>query len=82
MLVKINSTLSGEYWGSVEIPILCKDGGIRTALWNSANIYTTDGATLVATIAQGQDITERKQQTTELIRSNREKALLLKEIHQ
>ncbi|TRZ74148.1 MAG: sensor histidine kinase [Deltaproteobacteria bacterium] len=54
---------------------------MRIALWNSANIYTKDGATLIATIAQGQDITERKQQTTELIRSNREKALLLKEIH-
>jgi two-component sensor histidine kinase len=73
--------LSGAYWESVEIPILCKDGGIRTALWNSANIYADDDSTLVATIAQGQDITERKQQTTELIRSNREKALLLKEIH-
>ncbi len=80
-LVQIKSTLIGAYWESVEIPILRKDGGIRTALWNSANIYTTDGATLVATIAQGQDITERKQQTTDLIHANREKALLLKEIH-
>jgi len=80
-LVQIKSTLRGAYWESVEIPILRKDGEIRIALWNSANIYTKDGATLIATIAQGQDITERKQQTTELIRSNREKALLLKEIH-
>jgi len=77
----ITRTSSGEYWESVEIPILCKDGGIRTALWNSANIYVTDGATLIATIAQGQDITERKRQTTELIRSSKEKELLLKEIH-
>jgi len=57
---KIQSTLIGEHWGSVEIPILRKDGDIRTALWNSANIYAGDGVTVIATIAQGQDITERK----------------------
>ena len=54
----IKRTLLGEYWESVEIPILRKDGGIRIALWNSANIHGENGA-LVATIAQGQDITER-----------------------
>ena len=59
-LNKIASTSSGERWESVEIPILRKDGAIRIALWNSANIHAKDGATLVATIAQGQDITERK----------------------
>jgi two-component system nitrogen regulation sensor histidine kinase GlnL len=32
---------------------------VRIALWNSANIYSEDGKTLLATIAQGQDITER-----------------------
>ncbi len=60
-LSKIARTSGGEYWESVEIPILHKDGDIRIVLWNSANIHTEDGATLVATIAQGQDITERKQ---------------------
>ena len=60
-LAKINQTLEGEHWESVEIPILKKDGGVRWALWNSANIYAEDGNTLIATIAQGQDITERKQ---------------------
>ena len=60
-LVKINRALSGEYLESVEIPVLRKDGQVRIALWNSANIYSDDGATLMATIAQGQDITERKQ---------------------
>ncbi len=60
-LTKIRQTLSGEYWESVEIPILRKDGEIRIALWNSANIYDKAGKTLLATIAQGQDITERKQ---------------------
>ncbi|MFH1629200.1 MAG: PAS domain S-box protein, partial [Pseudomonadota bacterium] len=32
----------------------------RNKLWNSANIYAEDGVTVVTTIAQGQDITERK----------------------
>jgi PAS domain S-box-containing protein len=58
-LAKIMRTLT-EHWESVEIPILCKDGGIRIVLWNSANVYGKDGITLLATIAQGQDITERK----------------------
>ncbi|MFA5322841.1 MAG: PAS domain S-box protein, partial [Smithella sp.] len=60
-LSRIRMALAGEFWESVEIPILCKDGTIRIALWNSANIYGVDGKTLVSTIAQGYDITERKQ---------------------
>jgi PAS domain S-box-containing protein len=34
---------------------------VRTVLWNSANVLASDHQTVVATIAQGQDITERKQ---------------------
>ncbi len=63
---KIANAMSGEYWESVEIPILRKDGDNRIALWNSANIYAEDGKTIVATIAQGQDITERRQAEEEL----------------
>jgi len=59
-LEKIKTTLNGEYWETVIIPILCKNGEIRYTLWNSANIYSNDGSTLVAVIAQGIDITERK----------------------
>ncbi|MGI5835608.1 MAG: PAS domain S-box protein [Chloroflexota bacterium] len=59
-LEKIARTLAGEYWESVEIPILRRDGQTRVALWNSANIYAEDATTLLATIAQEQDITERK----------------------
>ena len=59
-LRKIESASKGEYWETVDIPILHKDGNIRIGLWNSANIYGEDGKTLIATIAQGQDITERK----------------------
>ncbi len=58
-LEKIRHTLT-ERWQSVEIPILRPDGGIRIALWNSANIYEREGTALLATIAEGQDITERK----------------------
>jgi len=54
------TTLEGERWESVEIPILHKKGGIRTVLWNSASIFGPDGKTIIATIAQGQDITDRK----------------------
>jgi PAS domain S-box-containing protein len=56
----IKKTSEGERWESVEIPILNKEGGIRTVLWNSASIFGSDGKTIVATIAQGQDITDRK----------------------
>jgi PAS domain S-box-containing protein len=56
----IRLTLSGERWEVVEIPILRVDGEVRTVLWNSANVYADDGKNIIATVAQGQDITERK----------------------
>ena len=65
-LVKINQTLEGQQWESTEIPILRRDGSTRLALWSSANIYSKDGKTLIATIAQGQDITDRKEAETRL----------------
>ncbi|MBW1839832.1 MAG: PAS domain S-box protein, partial [Deltaproteobacteria bacterium] len=66
LLGKIERTISGSDLNSVEIPILCKNGDIRTSLWNSANILTKDGATHLVTIAQGIDITERMQADEEL----------------
>ncbi len=60
-LEKINRTTKmGERWEVVEIPIQHVDGSVRTVLWNSATIFEADGKTPVATIAQGQDITELK----------------------
>jgi signal transduction histidine kinase len=41
------------------MPVRCKDGSVRTVLWNTANVYTADAKTIIATIANGQDITER-----------------------
>jgi light-regulated signal transduction histidine kinase (bacteriophytochrome) len=75
----IRATTGGKRWETVEIPILRRDGTIRTLLWNSATVFAADGKTPVSTIAQGHDITLRKQavdklkQTTaELTRSNEE----------
>jgi PAS domain S-box-containing protein len=63
----IEKTLFGEHWDAVEIPILRKDGEVRTVLWNSAAIYDEGGQRIVATIAQGQDITERKEAESQVI---------------
>ena len=62
----IRRTTTGERWDVVEIPILNVNGSIRTVLWNSAVIYSPDGETPVAAIAQGQDITERKEAEAKL----------------
>jgi PAS domain S-box-containing protein len=56
----IRKAISGERWETVEIEIQRKDGDSRIVLWNSANIIDKDGKSVVATIAQGNDITERK----------------------
>jgi PAS domain S-box-containing protein len=91
----IEKTLSGERWETVEIPILNTDGLVRTVLWNSANILDKNNAKVVATIAQGQDITKRKRaeealemahdelakQVEERTRELAEKEVLLKEVH-
>jgi PAS domain S-box-containing protein len=67
----IHRALAGERWEVVELPILATDGTVKTVLWNSANVYAADGATVVATIAQGQDITERLRADEVLRRTER-----------
>ncbi|MEI6091393.1 MAG: PAS domain-containing sensor histidine kinase [bacterium] len=57
----IRKTLTGERWESVEIEILHKTGLINTLLWNSATLFASDSITPIATIAQGHNITVRKQ---------------------
>ena len=56
----ISRTSDGENLISVELPVRCKNGIIRNVLWNTSNIYTKDAKTIIATIANGQDVTERK----------------------
>jgi len=65
-MANIRKTLTGERWESVEIAIRHIDGSVRTVLWNSATIFASDRKTPLATIAQGQDITERKHYEEEL----------------
>lgn len=74
-MAHIRSTVAGEYLESVEIPILHKDGTVRTLLWNSANIFDASGQKVVATIAQGQDITERKRLEEQLRNAERFSAI-------
>ncbi|MCP1715779.1 PAS domain S-box-containing protein [Methanocalculus alkaliphilus] len=57
----IHEATSGRTWEVIEIPIQTRNSDVRAVLWNSANITGNDGRTVIATIAQGQDITERKQ---------------------
>jgi PAS domain S-box-containing protein len=68
----IKSTLSGERWESVEIPIINVSAAVSIVLWNSANVYAGDGTTPVSTIAQGHDITQRKRAEQELHNKNSE----------
>ncbi len=63
---RMECALGGEHRESTEIPTLCKDGDTRIVLWNLANIYAEDGKTLVAVMAQGTDITERKKAEEQL----------------
>ncbi|MFA4861564.1 PAS domain S-box protein [Methanoregula sp.] len=67
-LEQIRKTLAGERWEIVEIPILHVSGETRVVLWNSANIVDPAGK-IISTIAQGQDITERKMAEDALRRS-------------
>jgi PAS domain S-box-containing protein len=55
----IKKTVGGQRLDGVEIDLQHLDGSVRTVLWNSATLFGPDGKTPLATIAQGQDITER-----------------------
>jgi len=66
----IRRTTRGERLDVVEIPILHVNGMVRTVLWNSATLFEADGKTVLSTIAQGSDITERKRAEEELLRRN------------
>ena len=65
----LHRALLGEFWEAVEIPILRSDGCRRIVLWNSATIYDKGKTKVVATIAQGHDITDRKLAEADLLKA-------------
>jgi PAS domain S-box-containing protein len=67
----IDRIAAGEGLEVAEISIQHISGAVRMVLWNSATLYERDGRTPAATIAQGQDITERKHQEEQLRKLNR-----------
>jgi PAS domain S-box-containing protein len=54
----LKTTGEGVRWVTVRIDILHKNGSVRNVVWNSATLYSSDGSTRIATIAQGRDITD------------------------
>jgi len=64
----IRKTLEGERLEAVEIDILHVVGSVNTLLWNSATIMSADLKTPIGTIAQGMNITQRKQAEEEFQR--------------
>jgi PAS domain S-box-containing protein len=80
-LKKIYATFEkGQHWEAVEIPIQDLEGSVHIVLWNSAVLFDPDGKTPMATIAQGQDITERKKAEEEQVRLTKELAERLSEL--
>ena len=71
----IRQTLAGKWLETVEIPIRHVSGVTHIVLWNSANVLDSRGK-VIATIAQGQDITERVQGAEALRNANRQLNLL------
>ncbi|MDP2324199.1 MAG: PAS domain S-box protein, partial [Gammaproteobacteria bacterium] len=61
----IRATLGGDRWETVEIPVAHADGSVRVVLWNSATVFAGDGETPLAAIAQGHDITGRRNHESE-----------------
>lgn len=77
-IAQIEQTLKGEVVESLEIPVLTKSKEIKIILCNAASIYDSEGKNVISTIAQGQDITERKR-AEELLKHNSSKLVKLSE---
>lgn len=56
----ILETAKGDQWENREMSIRTKEGKQICLLWNSANITDKNNEKVIATIAQGMDITEKK----------------------
>ena len=56
----VRQASKGKVLKNVEVGINTKDGNKKWILWNTSNIKDQDNETIIATIAQGVDITKRK----------------------
>ena len=63
----------GARWERTELDIRHQDGSIKNILWNTSTLYAPDGITPIATIAQGNDVTDE-------FRLEREKDAALEQI--
>jgi PAS domain S-box-containing protein len=67
---------AGEAWEDIILPVLRFSGDARELTWNSAPLYSHDGSTLEAVVAQGRDLTAERQAASALIVANRKLHLL------
>lgn len=75
----ITEAEEGKNLETAEIPIQTSSGQVRILLWNTAKIYSSSDNNPIATIAQGQDITERKFAEEVLAQTKNELEQLLSE---
>ncbi len=73
----IRMTQTGEHLEDNEIEIIHVNGSVNTLIWNSAQVLDVDNNTPFATIAQGRNITKRKQVERKLAQLNQQKDLIL-----
>lgn len=65
---------------ATEIEIIHENGFVNTVIWNSALVLGDDGKTIIATIAQVLDITQRKLAEEKLEHLNQQKELILNSV--
>ena len=66
----IRETLTGKGLEFIEINVVHINGSVHILQWNSANILSSDGESIVSTIAQCLDITRRKRTEKEILKLN------------
>jgi|GEM_PF-5937172 len=72
----IRGASCGSSWEGTEIPIRTQNRDVRAVLWNSSNILSEDGKTVIATIAQGQDVTDLRKTEKALDSANKQLEVL------
>ncbi|MFZ5572475.1 MAG: PAS domain S-box protein [Thermodesulfobacteriota bacterium] len=61
--IRIEQASSGVHWDSAVLPIITKEGNIRTFLWSTFHVYSDQDSRLQAIIAQGSEVSGRLNET-------------------